>query len=60
MSNQKNSFTFIEQKEPAGSYVLSKHPYITKIPVTEKPNWFRRLMMKLLLNIKWIDNKNND
>ena len=40
-----------------GYYQHGNHPWTVSFNYTEKPNWFRRALVGLLLGWKWVDHK---
>jgi len=41
--------------KPIGEWKIGDDDYFISFALTEKPNWFRRLMANLFFGLRWID-----
>lgn len=54
MKNMENTKIYSNPK-PVGEWKIGEGDYFISFALTEKPNWFRRLMANLFFGLKWID-----
>ena len=46
---------FVEYPKLVGGYRLGKHNYYIYFPLTVKPSWLHRTMMKICFGFIWVD-----
>ena len=51
----KNELKMKETPLPIGERKIGDKDYFISFALTQKPNWFRRVMANLFFGLKWID-----
>ena len=52
---EMTEFKFAVPPKPAGFYRIGGWPNVFQVPISQKPNWLHRTMMRLCLGWIWVD-----